>query len=86
MNMLLLAFLAQLTITGVGVEKLGYRRHFACASGLVFHFCVSSTLRGGDLRNWFTAEEPHQSFQVLHGCCQIELLTDKPHPAQPQTP
>ena len=42
-------------------------------------------LCGCDLRNWLTVEEPHQPFQVLHRCCEVELFAYEPHAAQSQT-
>ena len=55
-----------------------------------FPLCVSSSWVTSDSRGYGlefrpTGEEPHQPFQVLHGCRQIELLAYEAHLAQPQS-
>jgi hypothetical protein len=70
---------AQLSRTGVGVEKVGDRNVFLAAIIAAIEFFLSPKLSGSfHSRCCRLAEEPHYSLEVLVSRCQEELLTNKP--------
>jgi hypothetical protein len=77
--------IAQLTKTGVAVEKLTHRNAFSSASMPFAGFLVSVRLSGGrQNRCCRLTEEAHQSLDVLSYRCQEELLAHEPESPQTQ--